>query len=198
MNNIRPIIIPALLCFAMSMKGQTYFYSIGSPRTLSEPPVTETTADSVDTVTVELPSVAVKNIKTVSMPLDNLYCTSPFGYRRDPINGTRRYHAGLDLRARFENARAMLPGTVIGTGYSKSAGYYVTMSHGICVCTYMHLSRITAAEGAHVSAGDVVGITGSSGRSTGPHLHIACRFNDSKGKYFNPMLLLQFVAARLL
>lgn len=196
MNNIKHIVLMTLLSLSLSISGQSYFFSIGDSKTLIEPPVTETTVDSVDTVMVELP-VEVKNVKTVSMPLDNLHCTSPFGIRRDPIKGTRRMHSGLDLRARFEDVRAMLPGTVIKTGYSKTAGYFVTMSHGICVCSYLHLSHIGVREGSHVSAGDIVGVTGSSGRSTGPHLHISCRWNDNKGKYFNPVLLLSFVASKI-
>lgn len=196
MNNIKHIVLMTLLSLSLSISGQSYFFSIGDSKTLIETPVTETTVDSVDTVMVELP-VEVKNVKTVSMPLDNLHCTSPFGIRRDPIKGIRRMHSGLDLRARFEDVRAMLPGTVIKTGYSKTAGYFVTMSHGICVCSYLHLSHIGVREGSHVSAGDIVGVTGSSGRSTGPHLHISCRWNDNKGKYFNPVLLLSFVASKI-
>lgn len=196
MNNIKHIVLMTLLSLSLSISGQSYFFSIGDYKTLIEPPVTETTVDSVDTVMVELP-VEVKNVKPVSMPLDNLHCTSPFGIRRDPIKGIRKMHSGLDLRARFEDVRAMLPGTIIKTGYSKTAGYFVTMSHGICVCSYLHLSHIGVREGSHVSAGDIVGVTGSSGRSTGPHLHISCRWNDNKGKYFNPVLLLSFVASKI-
>lgn len=195
MNKVKHILIISFFCISTSAIGQSYFYSIGS-RTFADSPVTETTADSVDTVTVELPQNAVK-ASTVSLPLENIRVTSPFGIRRDPLNGTRRMHSGLDLRARFENVRAMLPGTVIKVGRSSTAGSYVTISHGICVCSYLHLSRISMKEGAHVSAGDIVGVTGASGRSTGPHLHISCRWNDSRGKYFNPMLLLGFVASKL-
>ena len=196
MNNIKHILIITLLSLSLSVSGQSYFYSIGHNKKFVEPPVTETTEDSVDNDLLVLPEL-VKNVRTVSMPLNNLHCTSPFGIRRDPIKGTRRMHSGLDLRARFEDVKAMLPGSVIKTGYSKTAGYFVTMSHGICVCSYLHLSHIGVNEGAHVSAGDIVGVTGSSGRSTGPHLHIVCRWNDSKGKYFNPILLLSFVASKL-
>ena len=199
MNNIRHILLYALLSLHLTAFSQSYFYSIDSNTRFGEPPVTETTVDSVDTVSVELslPSVEVKNIKTVSLPLDNLHCTSPFGIRRDPFKGTRRMHCGMDLRAKYEQVRAMLPGTVVATGYSKTAGYYVTMSHGICVCSYLHLSKILVNEGTHVSAGDVVGVTGSTGRSTAPHLHISCRWNGDRGKYFNPMLLMKFVALKL-
>ena len=199
MNYIRFFLLLTLLSFPVMLFSQSYFYSIGGSAQSDEPPVTETTADSVDTVSVEmsLPTVVAKNIRTVSLPLDDLHCTSPFGIRRDPFSGTRRMHCGMDLRAKYEQVRAMLPGTVLATGYSKTAGYYVTMSHGVCVCSYLHLSKILVSEGMHVTAGDVVGVTGSSGRSTAPHLHISCRWNGDRGKYFNPMLLMKFVALKL-
>lgn len=192
----------ALLSLSLSVSGQSYFFSVGSSKSLAEPPETETTVDSVDTAMVEMPELSLpevtKNVQLVSFPLDNLHCTSPFGIRRDPFKGTRRMHSGIDFRARFEDVRAMLPGTVIKTGYSKTAGYFVTMSHGICICSYLHLACIKVKENDHVSAGDIVATSGCSGlRCTGPHLHISCRWNDSKGKYFNPVLLLSFVASKL-
>lgn len=161
--------------------------------------VDEQLIDSVGTLPFN--SESVKNIWTVSMPLDNLHMTSPFGIRRDPLNKrTRRMHSGIDLRARYEPVRSMLPGTVIESGYSKTSGYYVSVSHGVCICSYLHLSKIKVRNGAHVSAGDVIAISGASGsRVTGPHLHLSARYvnGNSKGKYFNPLLLLEFVAARL-
>lgn len=163
---------------------------------MEDTPLTETTADSIDSAMAELPKV-VTNIKTVSLPLANLRFTSLFGIRRDPINGTRKMHSGIDLAAKYESVRAMLPGRITKTGYSKTAGFYVTVNHGACSCSYLHLSRILLSEGTHVSAGDIVGVTGSSGRSTGSHLHVSCRWNDSEGKYFNPIILLGFIASKL-
>lgn len=196
MNNIKHIIIYVLLSYSTNVGAQTNFYSIGTSRNMEEVPSAETDDEAIDTAIVELPKI-MKDVKLVSFPLDNLRFTSMFGIRRDPINGTTRMHSGVDLAARFENVRAMLPGMILKTGYSKSAGYYITISHGICVCSYLHLSRIFTEEGTHVSAGDIVGVTGTSGRSTGPHLHISCRWNDGKGRYFNPILLLEFVASKL-
>lgn len=196
MNNIKHIIIYVLLSYSTNVGAQTNFYSIGTSTNMKEAPSAETDDEAIDTAIVELPKI-MKDVKLVSFPLDNLRFTSMFGIRRDPINGTTRMHSGVDLAARFENVRAMLPGMILKTGYSKSAGYYITINHGICVCSYLHLSRIFTEEGTHVSAGDIVGVTGTSGRSTGPHLHISCRWNDGKGRYFNPILLLEFVASKL-
>lgn len=201
------MLIPILiaLCFCGRSYAQGYFHSIGERReTVAVPDtimddVDEQLIDSVGTLPFH--SKAVKNVWTVSMPLDNLHMTSPFGIRRDPLNKrTRRMHSGIDLRARYEPVRSMLPGTVIESGYSKTGGYYVSVSHGVCICSYLHLSKIKVSNGAHVSAGEVIAISGASGsRVTGPHLHLSARYvnDNSKGKYFNPLLLLEFVAARL-
>lgn len=193
------------LCFCGRSYAQGYFHSIGERREIVVVPVTimdevdEQLIDSVGTLPFDLESV--KNVWTVSLPLDNLHMTSPFGIRRDPLNKrTRRMHSGIDLRARYEPVRSMLPGTVIESGYSKTGGYYVSVSHGVCICSYLHLSKIKVRNGAHVSAGEVIAISGASGsRVTGPHLHLSARYvnGNSKGKYFNPLLLLEFVAARL-
>lgn len=157
---------------------------------------TEVSEDSVDTSGV-MPQALV-DAACVAFPLDKLHLTSPFGVRRDPLkSGKTKMHSGLDLRARFVPVCSMLPGTVISVGYSKTGGNYVSISHGVCICSYLHMSKISVKEGSHVSAGDIVGISGNSGsRTTGPHLHISCRYLDkdgSKGKYFDPMLLLEFV-----
>lgn len=198
-----PILIA--LCFCGRSYAQGYFHSIGERRETVAVPDTimdEVDEQFIDSVgTLPFDSESVKNIWTVSMPLDNLHMTSPFGIRRDPLNKrTRRMHSGIDLRARYEPVRSMLPGTVIESGYSKTGGYYVSVSHGVCICSYLHLSKIKVCDGSHVSAGEVIAISGASGsRVTGPHLHLSARYvnGNSKGKYFNPLLLLEFVAARL-
>lgn len=161
---------------------------------------TEVSEDSVDTSGV-MPQALV-DAACVAFPLEKLHLTSPFGVRRDPLkSGKAKMHSGLDLRARFVPVSSMLPGTVVDVGYSKTGGNYVSISHGVCLCSYLHMSKISVKKGAHVSAGDIVGISGNSGlRTTGPHLHISCRYLDkdgSKGKYFNPMLLLEFVSSMM-
>lgn len=136
---------------------------------------------------------------SVSLPLKSIHINSPFGMRRDPMNRRLgRMHSGIDLRARFEEVYSMLPGMVTAADYSTNGGYYVTVNHGACVCSYVHLSKILVTEGQYVRAGEVIAISGNSGkRTTGPHLHISCRWGDEKGKFFNPMLVLGFVAEKL-
>lgn len=150
---------------------------------------------------VNLPKDSLKDyMPLVALPLKKIQISSPFGSRRDPMNRrSRRMHNGLDLKARFEEVYSMLPGIVTRTTSSTNGGYYVTVNHGVCVCSYLHLSKIKVKVGQHVKAGDIIAISGNSGkRTTGPHLHIACRWGGERGKFFNPLLILGFVSEQLL
>lgn len=109
----------------------------------------------------------------ICMPLDYITITSHYGYRQDPFTKCQRFHDGIDLRYGNGLVYSMLPGRVAAvhhgyTGY----GNYVILDHGSLRCLYGHLSEIYAREGSEVPAGAVVGLVGSTGRSTGPHLHI--------------------------
>ena len=134
-------------------------------------------------------------IPMVSLPLRRILVTSPFGMRRDPMNHRRRQmHNGIDLRARYEQVFSMLPGTVTAVAFSTNGGYYVTVNHGVCVCSYLHLSKILVNKGQRVRAGQAIAISGNTGRrTTGPHLHLSCRWGEERGRYFNPMVLIGFV-----
>lgn len=129
---------------------------------------------------------------SVSYPLRCIRITSPYGYRKDPFTGKRKFHGGIDLHARSEKVLVMMDGVVVKVGQDKTSGKYVTLQHGNYLISYCHLSRVLAVKGAVVRPRDVVGITGSTGRSTGEHLHITCKLN---GKSINPMLLLDFIKA---
>ena len=157
--------------------------------------------DADESNLVNLPKDSLKNnMPTVALPLKRIQVSSWFGARRDPMNRkSRRMHNGLDLKARFEEVFSMLPGIVTKATSSVNGGYYVTVNHGILVCSYLHLSKIKVTVGQHVGAGDVIAISGNSGkRTTGPHLHISCRWGGENGKFFNPLLVLGFVSEQLL
>ncbi len=112
--------------------------------------------------------------------------TSEFGGRVDPINGSYSYHKGLDLGVPTGTpVRAAKAGTVLKTAYNAGGyGYYVMIDHGGGIVTlYGHCSRILTSSGHPVKAGDVVALSGSTGRSTGSHLHFEVRVN---GKAVNP------------
>jgi murein DD-endopeptidase MepM/ murein hydrolase activator NlpD len=101
--------------------------------------------------------------------------TSRFGVRRDPITGAAEFHAGVDLAApRGAEVHAVAPGEVIFSGPRGSAGNVVEVRHpGALVTTYAHVDRTLVRAGQKVAAGDVVATVGSTGRTTGPHLHFA-------------------------
>ena len=116
--------------------------------------------------------------------------TSEFGYRRDPFTGETRGHTGMDLAVPTGTPiRAALPGTVTVSQYNSSYGYYVMIDHGGGLSTlYAHNSRLVARVGDAVGAGDIVSISGSTGRSTGPHLHFEVRINGERTdpRYYLP------------
>lgn len=127
---------------------------------------------------------------SVSYPLSKIKINSPYGYRKDPFSGKLKFHNGLDLHARNAKVYAMQAGKVIKIGQDRRAGKYVTLMHGNFTVSYCHLSRILAYEGQMVKAGDTIGITGNTGRSTGEHLHITCKHN---GDYIDPMLIFKHI-----
>jgi murein DD-endopeptidase MepM/ murein hydrolase activator NlpD len=106
-----------------------------------------------------------------------LTVTSGFGGRSDPFLGAPALHTGVDLRADTGTpVLATAPGTIETTGRQGGYGLAVDIDHGGGIATrYGHLSRIAVSEGQHVVAGDVIGYAGSTGRSTGPHLHYETR-----------------------
>lgn len=129
---------------------------------------------------------------SMSYPLRYIRITSPYGYRKDPFTGKKRFHGGLDLHARGDEVLAMMEGMVVKVGQDKASGKYVTLRHGRYTVSYCHLSKILAVKGATVRPRDVVGITGSTGRSTGEHLHITCRLD---GKNVDPTVILGYIEA---
>lgn len=109
--------------------------------------------------------------------------TSEFGNRRDPFTGERRGHTGMDLAVPTgTSVRAALPGTVTVSTYNRGGyGYYVMIDHGNGLSTlYGHNSQLLARVGQTVEAGDVIALSGSIGRSTGPHLHFEVRINGER------------------
>ena len=120
---------------------------------------------------------AIRGNGSLSPPLANPVITSSFGYRIHPIYGDRRLHAGIDLRATSGTPiYAAAPGEVVYAGWRGGYGNCVIIDHGGGVATlYAHQSSMAVAEGEEVSRGDVIGAVGSTGFSTGPHLHFEVR-----------------------
>lgn len=109
----------------------------------------------------------------LAAPLADYEVSSGFGRRHDPINRRRAMHAGIDLRAPMRAAvMATAPGKVVFAGRKGGYGRMVEVDHGLGVHTrYAHLAQLSVRVGQRVPLGGRVGLLGSSGRSTGPHLH---------------------------
>ena len=120
----------------------------------------------------------------VCLPLDYLRVNSSYGYRTDPVYHCSRFHDGIDLQCRYEKVYSMLPAVVKAVRHgNRGYGNHVVLEHGGIECLYGHLSTILVREGDVIPAGTVVAVSGNTGKSTGPHLHLQIRVN---GKSIDP------------
>jgi len=126
-------------------------------------------------------------------PIPGAEQQSPFGHRIDPFNGHLAFHAGLDLTGKGGiGTKIFSPanGTVIASGINGAYGNSVDIDHGFGITTrYGHMSAIAVKEGQVIHRGDLIGYEGSTGRSTGPHLHYEVRYHD------HPMNPIKFIEA---
>jgi hypothetical protein len=123
-------------------------------------------------------------------PLRNYTVTSRFGSRVSPISGTMRFHGGLDLAAPMgTDVYAAGDGTVAECGENAVYGKFVLIRHdAVWTSLYGHLSAITVKQSENIDRGKTIGRVGSTGQSTGPHLHFELRQN---GKAEDPQALLK-------
>lgn len=123
---------------------------------------------------------------TFTWPCPSSYnVTSQYGYRIHPILGRKKLHNGIDIGASYGSSIvAAADGTVIAASYNSSMGNYVMIDHGSGITTiYMHSSRLFVSSGQKVSKGQHIANVGSTGLSTGPHLHFSVMKN---GSYVSP------------
>lgn len=126
-----------------------------------------------------------------SLPLENFSMTSTYGYRSDPISGERKFHRGIDLKANHSQVFSMLYGKVVAVGHDPLLGNFVKVRHGKFEAVFGHLSQIWVSKDDTILPGSEIGISGSSGRATGDHLHLTIK----KGKeYINPTLFIQMLS----
>lgn len=118
-------------------------------------------------------------------PCSYVKISSPFGMRESPTAGASTYHQGIDLAGPAGTPiYASRSGVVTTASYSSSAGYYVSINHGDGFSSiYMHMTNYVVSSGSAVSAGQLIGYMGSTGISTGNHLHFGIAYN---GAYVNP------------
>lgn len=126
------------------------------------------------------------SLSKIVMPLKNsLSITSGYGSRIHPIFGMQKMHNGIDLKADHEDVYAVLDGIVTESGWdSKGGGNYIKIKHYDRFETaYLHLSQMYYKTGDKVRAGFIIGKSGNTGNSTGPHLHFAVK---EYGRNINP------------
>jgi murein DD-endopeptidase MepM/ murein hydrolase activator NlpD len=124
------------------------------------------------------------------IPVEGVRLTSDYGMRWHPVTGGRRQHKGVDLAGPTGTpVHATADGTVARADWFSSYGLYVQLEHGGNLQTrYGHMSRLNVAAGQQVHKGDVIGYIGTTGRSTGPHLHYEVRI---AGEAVNPIPYMQ-------
>ena len=118
-------------------------------------------------------------------PVEKMRVTSNFGTRNDPFTGEPKRHRGIDFAGKIgTELMAVAPGRVVSAGERVGYGTTVEIDHGLGFTTlYAHLSQTLVTRGDWVRPGTVIGLAGSTGRSTGPHLHYEIRY---KGVPFDP------------
>jgi len=126
----------------------------------------------------------------LTAPIDSYYISSSYGTRLDPFNGARALHEGVDMVSKLRSeVLATAPGTVTFAGWKGGYGRVVEIDHGLGIVTrYAHLHAINVKVGDVVDYRQEIGKLGSSGRSSGPHVHFEVRYN---GRPLDPMAFLK-------
>ncbi len=126
------------------------------------------------------------------LPLLSQYdITSHYGYRIDPFTAKRKFHSGIDLSAsNNEKVYSMTNGRIKSVGYDKNGyGNYIIIETGDFEFTYAHLTASIGKKGTYIKAGTPIGLSGSTGRSTGEHLHLTIKH---KRKSIDPKPILNY------
>ncbi len=149
-------------------------------------PVTDENGKEVEDDTPAVPTGSTKMI--FPLKVGGVYISSPYGYRTHPTTGEYKLHSGTDFTAGGINQKPIYvvrDGTVIYAQFQKAYGNFIMVDHGNGVVTcYAHCSSISVVKGDKVVQGQVIGRVGSTGNSTGPHLHFEVRID---GKTTDPM-----------
>lgn len=126
----------------------------------------------------------------LSLPIDSLVITSPYGIRKDPFTGRSANHQGIDIRGNNDYVYSIMPGIVTKAGKTKGLGNYVEVKHGDFKSIYAHLYNVLVNVKQSVEAGQPIGVSGSTGRSTGEHLHFGMKY---KNETIDPKPILDYI-----
>ena len=158
----------------------------------AEPETDKISSDmkTVSLMKTELDYQSQDDTAKIVAPVDSSRYTSHFGYRINPITNVRAFHTGLDIAAPLgTKIKAAYNGTVSKTGEDSHSGKYIFLTHANGLETfYCHCSEIIAEKGAKIRQGETIALVGSTGWSTGPHLHFEIHKN---GKRLDPLPFLQ-------
>lgn len=174
------------------------------PTTIPRPTTMPTVPTTIPTIPTTVPTTAAPTTQPTATtnqagagnevdgviwytPTKNFYISSKFGYRYHPITGKYTLHKGIDMAAnKGTPIYATRAGYVTTASYQEGgAGYYVNINHGDGYQSiYMHMTRYIVKAGQYVEAGEIIGYVGSTGGSTGPHLHFGISY---KGTYVDPL-----------
>lgn len=171
--------------FRIAVPAETAGINAGDENAVGGPYVEPESDDDFDTSLTQLDSAltrleAIRNTAAAlpfQSPAIGKEITSPFGNRRDPFLGRLALHSGIDFRfSPGEKVRPTAPGKVVAAGWTGGYGNMVEVDHGNGISTrYGHLSEILVKIGDTVDRQNVIGLAGSTGRSTGTHLHYEVR-----------------------
>lgn len=155
-----------------------------------ESPFNEENPDDSQMMPKDALTVESMNIPNAWPIRKKIIVSSNFGYRKDPFSKKKAFHKGIDIAMPLNTpVYATAIGTVSRLGYDKLLGNFIVIDHGNFESIYGHLSKIIVQKLDQVTAETLIGFSGNSGRSTGPHLHF--QINDKKaGKAINPQLLI--------
>jgi len=120
-------------------------------------------------------------------PLDKIHITSTYGMRRHPVTGINAKHEGVDYRAKSGTpVYSVAEGKVFKSQFDDLSGNYIAIKHKDGTTSYyLHLSKRSVGVGANVKARQVIGLSGNTGRSNGPHLHFG--FRNASNQWINPL-----------
>lgn len=195
------LFLSTVCALLQTMPAHAQFNTIGMTnskriKTINPPKSNETLTDSISLPESITETGSSENIDVeegdspVALPLRKIHISSGFGMRKHPIYNKRMMHNGIDLSARYENVYSMFPGTVIKVGQDDRSGKFVTVRTGDYTISYCHLSQQFVKANDFIVAGTTIAISGNTGASTGPHLHITAK---KDGKAFNPAILIDCI-----
>ena len=198
------LIISTVCLFLQAMPIHAQFNTIGTTNSKRIKTINPSKSNETLTDSISLPDSMLETGKSegkekesmeeggsiVALPLKNIHIGSGFGMRMHPIYHKRIMHNGIDLSARYENVYSMFPGTVVRVGQDGRSGKFVTVRTGNYTISYCHLSQQLVKESDFIVAGTTIAVSGNTGASTGPHLHITAK---KDGKAFNAAILIEYI-----